>query len=153
MSWDLLIQQELQISQLCLGLCQWHHMEETGLLQPSRGFHDLFSCKTNLWLQMGQECEGSLGYILGGMAGVFRRTTLLIWEHVPHCYTSTSDKKSVAVCLMTTGHFACILPEVELEQRPNIGNDCQRFLTQFSRESEVTLTILSVSAFVVGKTV
>lgn len=128
MSWDLLTQQELHLSQLCLGLCQQHDMEETGLLQPSHGFHGLFSCKTNLWLQMGQECPDSLGYILVGMTDVFRRSILLIREHVPHCYTSTSGK-SVAACLTTTGHFVCALPG--LEWRLNIGNDCQRSFNSF----------------------
>lgn len=72
-------QQELHLSQLCLGLCQPHNMEETLLSQPCHYFHCLFTWKTNLWLQMGQKCQDSLD----GITGVFRRTTLLIQKCPP----------------------------------------------------------------------
>lgn len=48
-------------------------MQGTLLPWPSQYF------ETNLCLQVGQECQGTLVKVLDGMTGLFRRTTLFLW--------------------------------------------------------------------------
>lgn len=97
----------------------------------------------NLCVQVGQEGQGSLAQALGGRAGLFRRTAPFLRGLLPLLHIHRP--------------WGCVVnynrPEWDWNEDPTARMTVRHCLTHFSGQSEMALTISSLSAFVINKPV